>query len=314
MNIILNLVNKRVGGSVRIFEYFRRRKANSIEQKVRSKNIGKRYLMLISGCLIVAFAFNLFFLKYDIVCFGVSGISIVLNEFGVNPSIFILSANIFLMILAYFVLGFDNMKNQLVGALSYPIFVEITSFITERIDLGGTELVVIAIMGGVFAGIGYGLIYKSDFSTGGTDVIIEIISKYGKISMGNAGLIVNGIIVIIGKIVFSWDIVLYAILVSYLISIFTDKVLLGISKSKVFYIVTNKKNDDIVRDFLISLPEVGATVIDAEGGYSSDDQTLLLAVVPTREYFIVKEGLKEIDKDIFFLICDSYEVSNNGDL
>lgn len=218
------------------------------------------------------------------------------------------------MILAYFVLGFDNMKNQLVGALSYPIFVEITSFITERIDLGGTELVVIAIMGGVFAGIGYGLIYKSDFSTGGTDVIIEIISKYGKISMGNAGLIVNGIIVIIGKIVFSWDIVLYAILVSYLISIFTDKVLLGISKSKVFYIVTNKKNDDIVRDFLISLPEVGATVIDAEGGYSSDDQTLLLAVVPTREYFIVKEGLKEIDKDIFFLVCDSYEVSNNGGL
>ena len=299
---------------MRIFEYFRRRKANSIEQKVRSKNIGKRYLMLISGCLIVAFAFNLFFLKYDIVCFGVSGISIALNEFGVNPSIFILSANIFLMILAYFVLGFDNMKNQLVGALSYPIFVEITSFITERIDLGGTELVVIAIMGGVFAGIGYGLIYKSDFSTGGTDVIIEIISKYGKISMGNAGLIVNGIIVIIGKIVFSWDIVLYAILVSYLISIFTDKVLLGISKSKVFYIVTNKKNDDIVRDFLISLPEVGATVIDAEGGYSSDDQTLLLAVVPTREYFIVKEGLKEIDKDIFFLVCDSYEVSNNGDL
>ena len=314
MNIILNLVNKRVGGSVRIFEYFRRRKANSIEQKVRSKNIGKRYLMLISGCLIVAFAFNLFFLKYDIVCFGVSGISIVLNGFGVNPSIFILSANIFLMILAYFVLGFDNMKNQLVGALSYPIFVEITSFITERIDLGGTELVVIAIMGGVFAGIGYGLIYKSDFSTGGTDVIIEIISKYGKISMGNAGLIVNGIIVIIGKIVFSWDIVLYAILVSYLISIFTDKVLLGISKSKVFYIVTNKKNDDIVRDFLISLPEVGATVIDAEGGYSSDDQTLLLAVVSTREYFIVKEGLKEIDKDIFFLVCDSYEVSNNGGL
>ena len=59
---------------------------------------------------------------------------------------------------------------------------------------------------------------------------------------------------------------------------------------------------------------VGATVIDAEGGYSSDDQTLLLAVVPTREYFIVKEGLKEIDKDIFFLVCDSYEVSNNGDL
>lgn len=299
---------------MKLFDFFRKKKVDSIVEKVRQRNIGKRYAMLIAGCLIVAFAFNLFFLKYDIVCFGVSGIAIVLSEFGVNPSLFIMSANILLMVLAYFVLGFDNMKNQLVGALSYPIFVEITSLITRHIDLGNTEMIVIAIIGGVFAGIGYGLIYKSNFSTGGTDVIISILCKYLKISMGNAGLIVNGIIVIIGKIVFSWDIVLYAILVSYLISFFTDKVLLGISKSKAFYIVTDKDKDDVVRDFLVSLPGVGTTVIDAEGGYSSDKETLLLAVVPTRDYFVVKEGLKEIDENIFFLVCDSYEVSNKGDL
>ena len=69
----------------------------------------------------------------------------------------------------------------------------------------------------------------------------------------------------------------------------------------------------MVRDFLVSLPGVGTTVIDAEGGYSNDNETLLLAVVPTRDYFVVKEGLREIDKDIFFLVCDSYEVSNMGD-
>ena len=129
--------------------------------------------------------------------------------------------------------------------------------------------------------------------------------------MGTAGLIVNAIIIALGKIVFSWDVVLYAVLASYLISMFTDKVLLGISKSKAFYIVVNKDKDDLIRNFLISVPGVGTTVIDAEGGYSSNDQTLLLAVVPTREYFVVKEGLKEIDKDVFFLVCDSYEVSND---
>ena len=64
-------------------------------------------------------------------------------------------------------------------------------------------------------------------------------------------------------------------------------------------------------DFLISVPGVGTTVIDAEGGYSNNDQTLLLAVVPTRQYYIVKEGLKEIDKDVYYLVCDSYEVSND---
>ena len=296
-----------------MFDYFRKKKIDTIVDTIKKKNIGKRYLMLILGCLIVAFSFNLFFLRYGIVCFGVSGISIVFNEFGVNPSLFILISNIVLMIIAFFVLGYENMKNQLVGALSYPIFVSLTEMITRHIDLGNTEMVVIAILGGVFAGIGYGLIYKSNFSTGGTDVIIGIICKYFKISMGNASLIVNGIIVLIGKIVFSWDIVLYAILVSYLISVFTDKVLLGISKCKAFYIVTDKKNDELIRKFLLSIDGVGTTVIDAEGGYSNNEETLLLAVVPSRSYFIVKDGLKEIDKNMFFLVCDSYEVSEKGD-
>ena len=269
-----------------LFDYFRRKKVDGILEYVEKKNIGKRYLMLILGCLIVAFAFNLFFLKYNIVCFGVSGVSIVLSEFGVNPSMFILIANIILVVIAYFTLGKEDTKNQIVGAVIYPIFIELTSKITNYIDLGDVEMIVIAILGGVFAGIGYGLIYKSNFSTGGTDVIIGIICKYLKFSMGNAGLIVNGIIVAIGKIVFPWSTIMYGILVSYLISIFTDKVLLGISKSKAFYIVVRKEKDDIIRDFLLSLPGVGTTVIDAEGGYSSENQTLLLAVVPTRLYFI----------------------------
>jgi len=296
-----------------LIKYFRKKKIDNIVETVKKKNAPRRYSMLILGCVIVAFAFNLFFLKYNIVCFGVSGIAIVFSKFGINPSLFIFVANVLLMIVAYFVLGLENTKNQLVGALCYPIFVELTSLITDKIDLGNVEMIVIAILGGVFAGIGYGLIYKSNFSTGGTDVIIAIICKYLKLSMGTAGLIVNATIVAIGKFVFPWSTVLYAILVSYLISIFTDKVLLGISKSKAFYIVVDKKKDDLIRDFLISLPGVGTTVIDAEGGYSNDDQTLLLAVVPTRDYFIVKEGLKEIDNKIFFLVCDSYEVSEKGD-
>lgn len=298
-----------------ILEYFRKKKVDSIIETVKKKNLSKRYLMLILGCLIVAFAFNLFFLRYNIVCFGISGLSIVLDKYGVNPSIFIMIANIILLIIAYFVLGFNSAKNQLVGALIYPVFIEITKFITDKIDLGNTEMVVIALLGGVFAGVGYGLIYKSNFSTGGTDVIIEIICKFFKLSMGTAGLIVNGIIVAIGKIAFSWSTVLYGILVSYIISIFTDKVLLGISRCKAFYIVANKELEFEIKEYLLSIDGVGTTVIDAEGGYSEENQTLLLAVVPTRSYFVVKDGLRVIDKNIFFLVCDSYEVSNKeGDL
>lgn len=297
-----------------LFKRMREKRINKIIENVNKKNIFKRYLMLLSGCLIVAFAFNLFFLRYDIVCFGVSGISIVLAKFGVNPSMFIMGANIFLLIISYFFLGVEDVKNQLVGAIIYPIFVSLTAKITDLIDFGNIEFIIIAVMGGVIAGIGYGLIYKSGFSTGGTDVIGNLICKYSKISMGNAMMFVNVSIIAIGKIVFPWKIVMYAIVVAYLISVATDRILLGISNSKAFYIVVDKEKEEFVREFLTSLPGVGSTVIDASGGYSNDRQTLILAVVPTKMYFIIKEGLSEIDRNIFYLVCDSYEVSNRDEV
>ncbi len=298
---------------MRLFKKFREKRIDKIIDAVNKKNLWKRYVMLLVGCLIVAFSFNLFFLRYNIVCFGVSGVSIVLSEFGVNPSMFIMIANLILLGVSYFFLGIDDVKNQIVGALIYPIFIELTLYVTEMINFGNLEMIVIAVMGGILAGIGYGLIYKSGFSTGGTDVIGNLICKYSKISMGNAMMFVNVAIIIIGKIVFSWEIVMYAIVVAYLISVATDKILLGISNSKAFYIVVDKDKDDIVNDFLLSLPGVGSTIINASGGYSNDKQTLILAVAPTRMYFMIKEGLKEIDKNIFYLVCDSYEVSNRDD-
>ena len=295
------------------FKRAREKRINRIIDAIYEKNKFKRYIMLVIGCLIIAFAFNLFFLRYNIVCFGVSGISIVLSEFGINPSMFIMIANVVLLIISYFFLGTDYVRNQIVGALLYPLLVEVTLKVTDLIDLGNLELIVIAVIGGVLAGVGSGLVYKSGFSTGGTDVIGALICKYSKVSMGNAMMFVNIAIIILGKIVFSWEIFMYAIVVAYLISIATDKILLGISNSKAFYIVVDKDKDDLVNDFLLSLDGVGSTIIDASGGYSNDKQTLILAVAPTKMYFVIKEGLKEIDKNIFYLVCDSYEVSNKDD-
>ena len=296
-----------------IFKKFREKRINDIINKINKKNIFKRYMMLLSGCLIVAFSFNLFFLRYNIVCFGVSGVSIVFAKFGIDPSVFIMITNIILIIVSYFFLGVEDVKNQIVGALIYPVFVSLTLRITNLIDFGNLEMIIIAVMGGVLAGLGYGLIYKSGYSTGGTDVIGNLICRYSKISMGNAMMFVNVSIIALGKTVFSWKIIMYAIVVAYLISIVTDKILLGISNSKAFYIVVPKNKDDLVRDFLTSLEGVGSTIIDAHGGYSNDKETLILAVVPTRMYFLVKEGLFEIDKSIFYLVCDSYEVSSKDD-
>lgn len=292
-----------------LFKKIREKKIDDIIKKIDKRDLPKRYVMLFFGCLIVAFTFNLFFLRYNIVCFGVSGISIVLAEFGISPSMFIMVANIVLLIVSYFFLGVEDVKNQIVGSLLYPLLVDFTANITDMIDLGNLEMIVIAVIGGALAGVGSGLIYKAGFSTGGTDVIGNLICKYGKISMGNAMMFVNVSIIAMGKIVFPWKTIMYAIVVAYLLSIVTDKILLGISNSKAFYIVVSRDKEDIVNEFLLSLSGVGSTIINASGGYSNDKQTLILAVVPTKLYFLIKEGLKEIDKNIFYLVCDSYEVS-----
>lgn len=291
-----------------MFSFFRRKKVEKIIKKIEGKDLFKRYTLLFIGCLIVALAFNIFFLQYSIVCFGVSGISIILNQFGIDPSLFILGANIFLLIISYFTLGKEQTKNSVVGSLIFPLFVSMTKWIVPYIDINGLELIVIAVFGAVLTGIGYGIIFKTGFTTGGTDIINQILVKYCKISMGKAILLVDGLVVIVAKTVFSWEIVLYGFIVLYIISTLTDKVLLGISQSKAFYVITDK--EDEAKEFLLSVVNGGVTLISSKGGFSHTKHDMLLAVVPTRMYFIVKEGLKDIDPNVFFLVCDAYEVSS----
>lgn len=293
-----------------LFRRFRKKKIDKIMDDIENKDLLERYMLLTLGCLLVAFAFTIFFKPYGIVCFGVSGLSIVFSKFGIPNSLFILVMNVLLLILSYFMLGKKKTKNSVVGSLLFPVFVWLIEFLVPYLKFDGVEMLVIAVFGGVIAGLGYGCIYKSNFNTGGTDIICEIVSKYTRVSLGRAMWISDGLVVMSGALVFGWEIILYGFLVLYLISFMIDKVVLGISQSKAFYIVTDKQEE--VREFLLSITDGGVTLINARGGYSNIRETLLLGVVPTRQYFIVKEGLKQIDENIFFLACDAYEVSARG--
>ena len=293
---------------VDIFRNARRKKILELVDKIDKKDLAKRYFLLIVGCFIVAFAFNVFFKEYGIVCFGVSGLSIVFNKFGIPNFLFILVADIILLFFSYFTLGRRKTRNAVVGSILFPIFVWGTEFLVPYFQFKNLELLVAAIFGGVLSGVGYGLIYKTNFNTGGTDIICEIVAKYTKVSLGKAMWVSDGLVVMSGLFVSLPEMLLYGFLVLYLISFMTDRVMLGISQSKAFYIVTEKKQE--VREFLLSIVDGGVTLINARGGFSNNKETLLLGVVPTRQYFIVKEGLKAIDENIFFLACDAYEVSS----
>jgi len=279
----------------------------NIIKNIHKKHRLRRYTQLLIGLLITSVAFNLFLLPNNIVFGGVSGISIIIKQiFGLEPSIFIMIASGILLIISYIFLGKETTSASIVGSILFPVFVELTEGINSIVSLGESEMLLAAIFGGVLYGIGAGLVFKAGFTTGGTDIINQILSKYLHVSMGNAMLMSDGLIVLSGVFVFGVNKLMYALITIYIIGMLTDKVLLGISDSKAFYIITEE--DEKVREYVLNYLNHGVTIFNARGGFTKEKQKVLMTVVPTKEYFKLKEGIHEIDKSAFFVVMDAYEV------
>jgi len=284
-----------------------KRKEKTILEIINTKNRPQRYFSMLIGVFLLAIAFNLFFLPREIVYGGISGISIIINYlFQIEPALFILIASIFLLLLSWILLGKEQTAKTVIGSIIFPIFVKLTEDFTYLINLNELEMLIIVLFGALIAGFGAGLVFKAGFTTGGTDIINQIVAKYFKVSIGKAMLMTDGLIVLAGGFFFGVEKVLYAIIVLYIISVMTDKVILGVSQSKAFYIMTNKEHE--VKDYILNNLSHGLTVLDAHGGYTNSRTKVLMCVIPTKEYFSFKEGIEIIDKDAFFVVSDAYEV------
>lgn len=280
---------------------------------LQKRNRLKRYSFLVIGCFLLAFAFNVFFSPNNLVTGGISGVAIVINNiFGLSTSTFITISYILLLILSFLILGKETTKYSIVGSILYPLFVYLTKDIANIIHFNVDNMLLISLFGAVITGIGSGLTFKYGFSTGGSDVIFQIISKWFKISIGNAMKIFNFIIIIGSGFfitkngeLYAWETVMYALIAVYITTMLTDKVLLGISDSKSFYIIT--EHETAIKNFLINELGKGVTVLEARGGYTGDRKKVLMCAIPTKQYFLAKEGILEIDKQAIVLINDVYE-------
>lgn len=285
---------------------FKKKNKNDIITEIYKRGRFVRYMQFLAGLLITSLAFNLFILPSKIV-YGMSGIGVILNTlFEINPSIVILIGNILLLILSFFTLGFEKTKSSIVGSILYPIMVSLTVPLANQINIGDAEPIIIALFGAVLSGFGLGLIFKAGFTTGGTDILNQIVAKYGKISLGNSMFFTDGLIILGGVFVFGWTKLMYSLITLYIISMMTDKVVIGISQSKAFYIVTNMEKD--VKEFIVNNLNHGVTLLHASGGFSGKNQAVLMCVIPTSEYFLFKEGIHKIDNEAFFVVTDAYEV------
>ena len=276
---------------------------NTLLNKVENKDLIKRYILLIISVLLYALAYNIFFVKTNLILGGSGGIAILLKNYF-SPSLTILVLSIISLILSAFLMDKRFTINSIVGSILAPLFVEITKNFTLSIPTDDMMLVVLC--GGFLIGIANGLSSRSGLSTGGVDTIVHILSKKIKMSHGNLYALINGIIIILGGFILGYRIVLYALIDLYIISVLTDKVVLGISSNKTFFVVTDKIGE--VKEYLTDTLSKGVTVLDAIGGYTNSKQEVLMVVVPTLEFYKTREGILEIDPKAFITITDSYQV------
>lgn len=273
------------------------------------KEIVKRYGTLMIGLFLYALAYNLFLKPNDIVAGDVDGIANIFKNL-IDPNLLVTILCVVLLIISFPLLGVKTSMGSLIGTIVFPIFITLTSNIANYIIIDVSDMLLIAIIAGVVRGVGYGLTFKMGFTTGGTDILNQIVAKYFHTSIGNAMLLVDGSIVVAGGFIYGWDKMFYALIVLYLLSMITDRIMLGISKSKAFYIITDE--EEKVKNYIMKELKHGVTIIPVKGGYTKENEKMLMCVIPTREYYRLKEGISNIDKDAFFVITDSYEVKGGA--
>ena len=286
---------------------FSNNKDNGIINYINKKSLLKRLPQFIVGCFIVSLAYSLFIAPNNIVPGGVGGIAVILNDlFNIDNSISILYMNIALLFASIILLGREKTRATALGSILFPVFIRLTENLNVWLQIDTSNLLLSTICGGLLFGFGAGLIFKAGFTTGGTDIINQIISKYAKTSIGKSMLICDGSIVIASACFFGINHMMYSILTLYIISLISDKVILGISDSKAFFIVTDKEEE--VRKYILDILGHGVTIFKARGGRHRENETVLMVALPTKDYYKLKEGIKKIDKEAFYIITDTYEV------
>ena len=272
-------------------------------------NINRLTTFLI-GTYIIALSYNTFLKPNSLVVGGTTGLSIIFNKiFGWDTTLFILLSGIALIIVSYIFLGVKKSRQNILGALLFPLFIYLSAPVAETIIpyINIDDFIVIVMMAGISYGLGFGIVYKAGYSTGGFDIIMQILNKYFKMPEGNASFISNILVVLGGLPLFGISHTVYSSIVLYMEQVVTNKIVIGISDSKLFFVYTRKM--DKVRDALVKEGTTGFTIIPTLGGYSHYKGEMLMCVVDTRYYYEFRELVLSIDKNAFFVIDDCYEVN-----
>jgi uncharacterized membrane-anchored protein YitT (DUF2179 family) len=265
------------------------------------------YLYILLGSAIIALSFNFFLLPNNIASGGVSGISTILKStLGWKPAFVQWSFNIPLFIAGVILLGKQFGIKTLVGTAFLPLVV----FMSENTEPWTNDPLLGALFGGIGVGLGLGIVFRGNASTGGTDLAAQIIHKYTGLTLGTCVAIIDGLIVLTAAIVFDIERGLYALIALYLTTKTIDLVQIGLGRSKMTLIISNRQAE--IQEAILNKIDRGVTKLSAYGGYTDHERPVVMCVVDQTEFTKLKQLVKTIDPTAFIIVMDASEVLGEG--
>ncbi len=279
--------------------------SSTILEQVTKKNRIQRIIVCILGCLIIAMAYNTFIVPNNLVTGGVGGLAIIVSKFtGINPVIFIDIASVVLIIISYILIGRKKTFHSVFGFATYAVLASLTEPLTKIVKVNLDSYLFTVIIFSIISGLGYGLVYKSGFNTGGMDSLIQISQKYIPVSTTRLSNIFNLIIIVVGAIIFGIPKTIYAIIYLKIVNLVSDKIMLGTSNRKICFIETTKTKN--IEKYIKDELELGFTII------KTTEDNLIMCVVPTDRFYTFKHDLLKIDNNCFITTNDCYTVEGGN--
>lgn len=274
--------------------------------KHKTKRTIKNLLLLLLSLIISAFCFVLLQLPTNINTGGSSGLAqIMANWTPIDISILTFISTFSFLILALIFLERKNMIGVISGTFLFPLFVKLVQIVSPYLYVDTSDLLVVAIFAGILIGTSTGLAYKSGYGSYGVSVLAQIAYKYKKISITKFTFVASAIIILVGAIYSGFEVVIYAILTVFISRVVTDYVLLGISRNKTVYLISEKENE--VKDYIENGLKLEVVNIKIKETTIFKQKNMLLTTIDSNHYFVLREGLKELDPNIVIVTTDVYQ-------
>ncbi len=276
---------------------------------MKAKDSIIKYGSIIIGVAMVAFAVAVFYTPNKIVGGGVSGIATVIyHTLHIKQGVSFFTINTVLLLISIKPLGKEFVINTIWVSTLLSVFVEAFSYIPPITD----DVLLATVFGSVIYGVGIGLTLINGASTGGTDVLARLIQKlFGYVKIGSLLLVVDLCVIMSSFIVFKkFDLSLYGIVALFICSTTINFLIKKLNVSKVAFVITSKGRE--MSKYLVSNSPRGVTIIDSKGGYTMNDNNVLICSLKEQETLDFEMRVKKIDPNAFTIFSESSEIIGNG--